>query len=125
MLKCCQTIIWFPLLLSHLLTFHWNALTRLTLKRIYNEGELVTNITRSERKEMFLCTKNVHFSYSQDIYIQKNGVVMGSHLGAVFAGIFMVNLERLLVPKLNSYMFMLTSGDVMWMTRSPFLKWDL
>ena len=47
---------------------------------------------------------------------------MGSHLDAVLAGIFMVNLERLLVPKLNSYMFILTSGDVMWMTRSPLLK---
>ena len=111
------------MMLSHfLLTFHWNALIGLTLERIYNEGELVTNITRSERKEMLLCTKNVHFSYNQDICIQKNGVVMGSHLDAVLAGIFMVNLERLLVPKLNSYMFILTSGDVKWMTRSPLLK---
>ena len=72
----------------------------LVLERIYNKGELVTNITRSEMKEMLLlCTKNVHFSYNHDIYIQRDGVAMGSLLGPVLVGIFMVNLERLLVPK--------------------------
>ena len=75
----------------------------LVLERIYNKGELVTNITRSEMKEMLLCTKNVHFSYNYDIYIQRDGVAMGSCLGPVFAGIFMVNLERSLVRKLNVY----------------------
>ena len=54
--------------------------------------------------------------------IPKDGVAMGSPLGSVLAGIFRLNIERSLVPKLNSYMFMLTSGDVMWMTRSPLLK---
>ena len=43
----------------------------LVLERIYNKGELVTNITRSEMKEMLLCMKNVHFSYNHDIYIRK------------------------------------------------------
>ena len=43
---------------------------------------------------LLLCTKNVHLSYNQDIYIQKDGVAMGSSLGPVLAGIFMVNLER-------------------------------
>ena len=95
----------------------------LTLEQIYNEGELVTNITRSEMKEMLLlCTKNVHFSYNQEIYIPKDGVAMGSPLSSVLVGIFRSNIERSLVPKLNSYMFMLTSGKVMWMTRSPLLK---
>ena len=51
----------------------------LVLERIYNKGELVTNITRSEMKEMLLlCTKNVHFSYNHDIYIQRDDVAMGS-----------------------------------------------
>ena len=55
-------------------------------------------------KEMLLIwAKNVHFSYNQDIYIQRDGVAMGSPLGPVLAGIFMVNLERSLVPKLNVY----------------------
>ena len=53
-------------------------------------------------KEMlFLCTKNVHYSYNHGIYIQRNGFAMGSPSGPVLGGIFMVNLERLLVPKLN------------------------
>ena len=75
----------------------------LLLERIYNKGELVTNITRSEVKEMLLCTKNVHFSYNHDIYIQRDGVAMGSPLGPLLAGIFMVNLERSSIPKLNVY----------------------
>ena len=75
----------------------------LVLEQIYNKGELVTNITRSEMKEMLLCTKNVHFSYNHDIYIQRDGVAMGSPLGPVLAGIFMVNLEMSLVPQLNVY----------------------
>ena len=74
------------------------------LEWIYNKGELVTNIIRSEMKEMlFLCTKNVHFSYNQDIYIQTYGVAMGSPLGPMLAGIVMVNLERSRIPKLNVY----------------------
>ena len=55
-------------------------------------------------KEMLLlCKKNVHFSYNHEIYIQRDGVAMGSPLGPVLAEILMVNLERLLVPKLNVY----------------------
>ena len=97
----------------HMVSFHVKSLFTnvplkytigLVLEQIYNKGELVTNITRSEMKEMLLpCTKNVHFSYNHDIYIQRDDVAMGSPLGPVLAGIFMVNLERLLVPKLNVY----------------------
>ena len=100
MFNCHQAIIWFPLMLSHfLLTLHWNTLSsigmQLVLERIYNRGELVTNITRSEMKEiLLLCTKNA----------QKDGIAMGSPLGPVLAGIFMVNLDRSLVPKLNVYL---------------------
>ena len=76
----------------------------LVLERIYNKGELVADITRSEMKEMLLlCTKKAYFSYNHDIYIQRDGVAMGSPLGPVFSGeylyfrIFMVNLEKSLV----------------------------
>ena len=109
MLKCHQAIIWFPLMLSHSLlkSLFTNVPLEYTiglvLERIYNKGELVNNIIRSEMKEMLLpCTKNVHFSYNRDIYIQRDGVAMGSPLGPVLAGIFMVTLERWLVPKLNA-----------------------
>ena len=74
----------------------------LVLERIYNKRELVTNFTRSEMKEMLLLrTKNAHFSYNNDISIQRDGVAMGSPLGPVLAGILMVNLKRSLVPTLN------------------------
>ena len=53
----------------------------LILKRIYDNGELSTNITRSEMKEMLTrCTKNVHFTFNGDIYVQTDGVAMGSPL---------------------------------------------
>ena len=97
----------------HMVSFHVKSLFTnvplkytigLVLEQIYNKGELVTNITRSEMKEMLLlCTKNVHFSYNHDIYIQRDGVAMGSPLGPLLAGIFMVNLERSSVPQLNVY----------------------
>ena len=76
--------------------------TDLILKRIYDNGELSTDITRSEMKEMLtLCTKNVYFTFNGDIYLQTDGVAMGSPLGPVLAGIFMVHLERSLVPVLK------------------------
>ena len=48
--------------------------------------------------------KNVYFSYNGIIYQQCDGVVMGSPLGPVLAGIFMVYLERTLIPKLTEHM---------------------
>ena len=76
----------------------------LVLERIYNKGELVADITRSEMREMLLlCTKKAYFSYNHDIYIQRDGVAMGSPLGPLLAGIFMVNLERSSIPQLNVY----------------------
>ena len=75
------------------------------LRRIYNENEIHTNIKRSEMKELLLlCTKNVHFTFNNDIYQQCDGVAIGSPLGQVIAGIFMVELERTLLPRLTEYM---------------------
>ena len=75
------------------------------LKRIYDQGELETKISRKEMKDLLLlCTKNVHFSYDNKLYSQKDGVAMGSPLGPLIAGIFMVDLERNVVPKLATHM---------------------
>ena len=72
------------------------------LRRIYNENEVHTNIKRSEMKELLLlCTKIVHFTFNNDIYQQCDGVAMGSPLGPVIAGIFMVELERTINNKIS------------------------
>ena len=46
------------------------------------------------RNLLLLCTKNVNFSYSSYTYTQKDSAAIGSPLGPVLAGIFMVELER-------------------------------
>ena len=76
----------------------------LILKRIYEDNEIQTNIKKKEMKQLLLfCTKNVHFSDNGIIYQQCDGVAMGSPLGPVLAGIFMVHLQRTLIPKLTEH----------------------
>ena len=53
---------------------------------------------------LYLCTKNVHFSFNDEIYQQTDGVAMGSPLGPIIAGIFMVELENTLVPILSEHL---------------------
>ena len=63
----------------------------ITFERIYDSKEINTLITRPEMKGLLtLCTKNVHFAFDNQVYQQNNGVAMGSPLGPVLAGIFMV-----------------------------------
>ena len=69
------------------------------LRKIYDHKELDTSITKSEMKEMpTLCTKNVHFTYNRKIFVQTDGVAIGSLLGPVLADIFMTELEKTLLP---------------------------
>ena len=92
----------------------------LTLKRIYGDNKIENNISRKDWKNLLLlstkiccyyppknllllCTKNVHFTFENKICQQKNGVAMGSPLGPVLRGIFMVHLERTLMPKLEKF----------------------
>ena len=49
---------------------------------------------------LLLCTKNVHFTFNGQIYIQVDGVAMGSPLAPLLADIFMIELERSLIPNL-------------------------
>ena len=48
-----------------------------------------------------LCTKNVHFIFNGEIYAQIDGVAMGSPLDPVLANMFMVELEKILIRKLE------------------------
>ena len=62
--------------------------------RIYNNHELTTSLTKKEMEELLLlCTKNVHFTFNGQIYIQVDGVAMGSSLAHLLADIFMIELE--------------------------------
>ena len=45
-----------------------------------------------------LCTKNVHSTHNRKIFVQTDGVAMGSLLGPVLADIFMIELEKTLLP---------------------------
>ena len=49
------------------------------------------------RDLILFCTKNVHFTFNNDIYKQTDGVALGSPLDPVLAGIIMVELENTVV----------------------------
>ena len=67
----------------------------LVLKRIYENHQISTSIIRNEMREiLLLCTKNLQFTFIDVVYLQTAGVAIGSPLGPVLAGIFVVNLER-------------------------------
>ena len=70
--------------------------------------QIDTDVSRSEMKELlYLCTKNVNFSFDNSIYNQSDGVAMGSPLGPILANMFVVELERSVTPglanKLNNW----------------------
>ena len=84
------------------------------VKRIYEKHEITTVFRKHEMKKLLtICSKNVDFSFNNDIYIQIDGVAMGSPLGPVLANIFMVELESVSVSKLNDYV---KNRDTLWMT---------
>ena len=52
-------------------------------------------LTKNEMKNLLiLCTRNIHFTFNNEIYIQNDGEALGSPLGPILAGIFMVKLVR-------------------------------
>ena len=68
----------------------------LILKRIYGNKEIQTKISRKDMKSLLsLCTKNVHFTFGNNTYQQRDGITMRSPLeisSSVLAGIFMVHI---------------------------------
>ena len=77
-----------------------NKTIEIILGRVYEKKDLTTTtISKREMKELlYLCTKNVHFSFSSEIYMQNDGVAMGFPLGPVLANIFIVELEKTIMP---------------------------
>ena len=49
-----------------------------------------------------ICTKDVTFSFNKEIYIQTDGVAMGSLLGPILANIFVGNLENKFKAEINN-----------------------
>ena len=73
------------------------------IKRIYDKKEINTDIPKKEMRELlYLCTKNAHFTLNNKTYLQVDGVAMDSPLGPVLANIFMVALERNIIPTLSN-----------------------
>ena len=59
------------------------------LKKIYKEKLIKTKIKADKLKELLiLCTKEGHFTFNNEIYIQIDGVMMGSPLGSLIANIY-------------------------------------
>ena len=48
----------------------------------------------------------MHFSFNDEIYVQTDGVVMGSPLGPILANISMVELENTIIPHLKNEIIM-------------------
>ena len=63
------------------------------LKKVYNENKIQTNITKTVLKGLlYLCTKQIYFTFSNNTYIQCDWVAMGSPLGPLL-NVFMASLE--------------------------------
>ena len=78
-----------------------NKTIEITSERIYDRKEINTDIPKTIIKEMLLlCTKDVQFLFKDKIY-QTDGVTVGYPLGPIVAGIFIVELETTIVPKIR------------------------
>ena len=72
------------------------------LDKVYKDKKIQTRLTRAELKNLLeLSTREMHFSFNNNIYKQIDGVAMGSPLGPVIANIFMVHLEEEVIPRLT------------------------
>ena len=75
------------------------------LSKVYQEKKVKTSIPKIVlRQNLYLYTKEVRLMFNDDIYIQNNGVAMGSPLGPLFANILMMSLEEEVIPTLTPYL---------------------
>ena len=82
-----------------------DATIDIIIRCIYEFEETGTRITKNEMRELILlCTKNVHFTFNGETFTQVDGVAMRSPLAPILAGIFMVELERNLIPILKDHL---------------------
>ena len=82
-----------------------NETIGIILTKVYEENKINTKIPKSILKELlYLCTKHAYFKFNNEIYIQCDGVAMGSPLGPLLANIFMMSLEDNTLPKLELHL---------------------
>ena len=71
------------------------------LKRIYNEKQIPTSLSKRSLKKLILDTcQKTAFSFNNKMYEQLDGVSMGGSLGPVLANIIMTECEKVIVDKL-------------------------
>ena len=71
------------------------------LKRIYNEKQIPTSLSKRSLKKLILDTcQKTAFSFNNKMYEQLDGVSMGGSLGLVLANIIMTECEKVIVDKL-------------------------
>ena len=67
----------------------------ITLVQNYHRKEIETIFTKNKMKNLILlCTKYVHFTFINEIYIRNDGVAIGPLLDLIFATTFVVELEN-------------------------------
>ena len=100
----------------------------ITLDRHYNRKEISTVLTKNEMKKLLIfCTKNVHFTLNNEIYVQNDGATIESPLGPILANVLMVELENTLVPTLHQHVkkWRRYVGDTFAYVRNEFIDYVL
>ena len=78
------------------------------LKRIYENHEILTSVTRNEMREiLLLCMKNLYFTFRDVVYLQTNGVALGSPLEAVFFWNIYGSFRKVFTPLLTAELYFL------------------
>ena len=73
------------------------------LRKVYDEKLIRTDIPKKNlEKLLLLCTQGTPFTFDNKMYVQVDGVMMGSPLRPLFANIFMSELENTIIPTLGN-----------------------
>ena len=87
--------------LSLFTNFSLERTVKIILDRIYKDDLITTTLKKLTLKKLILdCCSKTAFSFDEKIYVQKDGVSMGSSLGPVLANIILTEFERIIVSEL-------------------------